>query len=253
MLGALRIKPGGTWLAHGKHPAARDFFTLGARNALGDAFIAWVDRGIHSLPEQKETLSSPISWRFWSRSPQQDHLACGVVRNSFDGLRRLFPLLVLGTGRAKGWEGHWELLPLLYEETWGRIESFSAQKFTGIPQLKGGLSQLRYPVRRWRELESDGDGLIIASGLGGQLGALSPDLITTLRQTGRVMVAVETASEQDLTLAAMQLQQQFRREMPGPPSAVFMGGFIDQSYLALFTRPLGSEDFAWLWNSAMLG
>lgn len=249
MLGALSRRRNWAWTAHGKHPAARDYFTLGEEGPLAKAFIDWVDRGVQALPDQRELLSSPCSWRFWSRSPEHEHLACGLVKNSFDGMKRYFPLLVMGTGKVQGWHRHWDLTPLFYEESWERIERVTAQKFSDLTRFKAALDQLPTPGKNWNELETLAGSSIAEAGCGP--GDELREAVAKLDGTGHVRFPLATPPGRDLNLTAMFLHRGLKEFLPSPPSAVFMGGFIDQSYLVLFTRPLGSEDFARLWNPSM--
>ncbi len=104
------------WDVAGKHPVAKDFFALGQRSLMAEAFTEWIRRGADSLiSTSKELLIHSCSWRFWAKTPQAGILACGVIRNSCDSVGRPFPLLVMGTGKLEKWEDNWELLPFSCE------------------------------------------------------------------------------------------------------------------------------------------
>lgn len=232
----------GKWLAYGKHPLARDFFSVGDEIPIGGAFVNWIERGVRGLPEQRDALAAPLSWRFWSQSGKAEYLSCGLIKNSFDGIKRVYPLLIMGAGRAPLWQDHWELVPLLFEDVWGRIESFTAQNFSGVDQFREGLKRLKFPVRKWSELNQYANSC--------QFGNFPAGLLTALRKTGYTLVSIDLKAGIDTTLAAVSLHSELRKTMGAPPSTVFVGGGLERSYIAIFYRPLQEIDFGCLWCPA---
>lgn len=209
---------------------------------MGDAFVNWLERGVKTLPEKRDALVAPLSWRFWSQCPKAEYLSCGVIKNSFDGIKRAYPLMVLGTGKAALWQENWELVPLLFEDIWGRIESFSAQSFSGIDQFREGVKRLKFPVRKWADLDLHAETC--------QFGGLPPGFITALQKTGYTLAVLELQAELDITLASVDIYRELRKTMGAPPSTVFVGGALDRSYMAIFYRPLQGTDFGRLWRPA---
>ena len=144
------------WDVAGKHPVAKDFFALGQRSLMAEAFTEWIRRGADSLiSTSKELLIHSCSWRFWAKTPQAGILACGVIRNSCDSVGRPFPLLVMGTGKLEKWEDNWELLPFSCEGPWRQMEQLASKKYESFEVFQEDVGMLRPPQGRWNDLNME--------------------------------------------------------------------------------------------------
>ncbi len=160
------------WFVAGKHPAARDYFAIGHRRPMFEAFSAWIRIGVECLSDRsRELFARPCSWRFWARTPERGELSCGVVRNSSDSAGRPFPLLVMGIGRLAAWEENWDLLPCACEGVWGQMEELSVRPCSTLDQVRDGVELLRPPEADWHGLL--GVRQQVMSGLEGQVQAAS--------------------------------------------------------------------------------
>jgi type VI secretion system protein VasJ len=102
MLGSIKLKHSWEWSATGKHPAALDYFQLGSKAPLVNAFAGWIEDGYQKLLTRKRTGSTFCSWRFWAKGIRKGYIACGVGCNSSDSAGRPYPLMVMGIGRLSG-------------------------------------------------------------------------------------------------------------------------------------------------------
>ncbi len=123
MLGSVKSKKRSwSWMAHGKHPVARDYFRVGEDLPIFRAFSDWVDKGNARLMSDPDRSPGFCSWRFWSRGLSKDHSICGVARASGDSLGRPHPLLIMGAGPLKCWPDCWDQAPLIFEKSWSLID-----------------------------------------------------------------------------------------------------------------------------------
>jgi len=159
MLGSVGSPSHWQWAAAGKHPAVNDFFQLGSDLPLMDTFLGWLRRGYSIVASREQNTSSYYSWRFWCRGTKSDSLACGLVRDSSDGLGRPYPLLVLGHGPLKGWEDHWDLLVLASEGTWNRMEYLSKRLFNNLREFEKELVRVSPPEPDWEGSNREKEGL----------------------------------------------------------------------------------------------
>jgi hypothetical protein len=70
----------------------------------------------------------------------------GLLRDSVDTVGRPFPLLVLGTGQLDGWEETWELMPMIFEGLWSRMEYLTAKRSYDLGALESELVVLPRPT-----------------------------------------------------------------------------------------------------------
>lgn len=239
MLGSLKKHRNTSWYACGKHPWAKDFFTVGDSFPLAEAFSRWLNQGVSELTMRGHSLETPVSWRFWVKTPVQDHLVCGVVKNSFDGMRRAFPLLVIGQGRVPDWQKHWELLPIVFENAWLDMETFAMQNYLDRSQFLAALERLKYPQCTWHEWSDCGvpESTILMS-----------DCPAGFYQRGCSQIDLSSVPEQNLTGAVSMVHRQYKLNMSSMPSSVFMGGDLARRFIILLTDPLSIENFVLLWN-----
>ncbi len=242
MLGT--IAPGWLWAASGKHPAASDFFHAGPTFPLMKRFSEWVDKGYQGLTKEQGSQPGPLTWRFWARGAEKEGLAIGLLRDSSDRLGRPFPLLIMGTGPLNGWEDHWDLLPIACEGAWERMEYLSSQKLQDFRELEAQVQKIRPPLPRWEDLKA-------------RRGEMKrdPDLETALKDEAMALSekrGIVLRLNQDplddpferVTLSHLI----FKKEAKIVPNALFMGGALEDLFLAVYARPLAAGDFFQWWS-----
>ncbi len=238
MLGSVKHKAGWIWYASGKHPAAKDFFEIGARDPLLQAFANWVAGGFRQWANQTERKSAQNSWRFWTRSTHKQQLICGISRDSCDSFGRSFPLVVVGCGYLKKWQAHWELLPLVLDKTWQQMEYLATKRLYDFSHLEEEVRLLPYPTENWASLS------------GSMTEAPAPPQPRIDRSDPLVgMMPLINVAQNELPGHLCMMHATLKKRSKQPPNAVFMGGIPEKSCLVTFNRPLRSEDFSTLWSS----
>jgi type VI secretion system protein VasJ len=237
------------WDVVGKHPAARDFFALGPKSLMAEAFSEWIRRGAENLVSAgKELLVQSCSWRFWARTPQAGMLACGVIRNSCDAVGRPFPLLVMGTGKLDNWEAHWELLPFACEGLWRQMEQLGSRKYAGLEVFQEDVHMLRPPLGRWKEMElekiahAERDGFC-------SYGNFRLDFFD---REGALFLPFQDTGQYDFFIMIDNVHSLLKMQIKTAPNSFFMGGLTEQPGLALFQRPLSGQDFQRMWMPAIM-
>lgn len=237
----------------GKHPAARDYFQLGSDAPLVSAFKGWVDNGYRKFLASGYNGTGFHSWRFWARGDRKGHIACGIGRDSSDGLGRPYPFLSIGIGTLPGWENQWDLLPCALEDIWGQIEYLAAKRLKDVEDMKEGLRLLKAPDTRWSEWkmsksEAQRCGMF---GEGNVRSALTRELESgtgRLKEQGDLFVELGAKAFQEQSALINLWHFGLKSKLGGVPNAVFVGGGPARTYLAVFTRALAPEDFVRLWS-----
>ena len=254
MLGPIRSKKAWRWAAWGKHPVVKDYFRMSSSATLLEAFSNWIDKGYRMIASEGSPTSHQYSWRFWAKSPEKKGVACGVVRDSSDSLGRSYPFLIMGIGTLDGWEGHWNLLPLVFENAWSQIEYLSARVLRGFRQLEDEVRLLRPPHPNWSELkfkESESLRDVQFSSKDMTPGVALRDAensVRALKEDAQVFVTLENDRGDDPLLLAGQWHSFLKTRLSGAPNVVFMGGIPEEVHLAVFVRPLVPTDFVRLWS-----
>jgi type VI secretion system ImpM family protein len=252
MLGKMKPKTGWIWYADGKHPAAKDFLTIGLREPLLRALIDWAAAGFQQMSAGRKPAFAGNSWRFWTAGNRRSHIICGVMRDSCDSFGRSFPLTVLGTGPLKDWETHWELLPLVLDKTWQQIEYLATKRHLDFNQLENEVYMLPVPLNNWPE--SDPAGRLSAQdaavlGVSPEVDRAKVPHVTPGGPDGLLdIIPLTNFSQTDPPVQIAGLQAVLKKRAPHAPNAVFMGGIPEKSCLVLFKRPLRPNDFAKLWS-----
>ena len=251
MLGLMKSKQSWNWTASGKHPVAKDYFWVGSIDPLLEALSKWVKNGYQLLNAKQNPRPQFYCWRFWVKGPEKNNLVCGVGRDSSDSLGRSYPLLIMGTGPLKAWEKNWDLLPFALENTWTQIEYLAARRFMDLQQLEDGIRKISAPVGEWQEFEIQGKH-------SGDKEALSPTSLKALENLKETTNGLLNQTEWLIGLDSRSLDEQsdmlimwhllLREHTKQAPNAIFMGGIPEKTCLALFQRPLRSEDFVKLWS-----
>ncbi len=252
MLGSVKADIYWKWTVHGKHPVAKDYFTIGQdEDPFGKAFSEWLDRGNQEISSRKDLLSASCSWRFWASSPKKDHVACGIVRNSCDMVGRPFPLLIMGNGYLKDGETHWDLLPLFFERLWGQMEHMAAKSYQSMDQLKLDIRLLRTPLSNWQELSMFRDRIESEYAMLSRHSPEDAGVPRTIQGQDKVLgLNLVTQGGHDPLPLINHWHKKLRSTGNEKPTVVFMGGKIDHPQLVVFLRSLAQKDFALLWNSA---
>jgi type VI secretion system ImpM family protein len=240
-LGSVSADSGWHWAACGKHPVARDFFTLGKDHPLFRALSECLDKGYrHFLSSGWEQETGSCSWRFWIRGSRKHALAFGVVKDSCDLLGRPYPLLIMGMGTVHGWEENCDLVPLALENSWSRMEYLAAKKHRDIEQLRQELKCSMPPRSGWEELrppKEDRD-----------LERSTEEIDGEDFRKGEFLVTLQGEKFDEKVTAANLWHHTLKRRFRDVPTAVFIGGNLEQMFLFGLTRPLGSSDFVTLWS-----
>ncbi|NVN91626.1 MAG: DUF2094 domain-containing protein [Desulfuromonadales bacterium] len=239
------------WAAHGKHPSAKDFFSIGRKFPLLSDFSEWIKKGYPPLAERGKQAVTGYSWRFWARGGARDELACGLLRDSHDSFGRPYPLLVMGTGRLPSWEDHWEMLPSVCERVWQRLELVSARGFGALGGFEEELGKIRPPDPTWSGSES------AAIGSSGETSAssLSVPIRENLARQARNVCAREMGSiifgngdTNDSHPLILHITGALKSHYPKAPTTLFIGGTNYESSLFFFRRPMRPSDLLTLWG-----
>jgi len=236
-------KSAGNWQWHlsGKHPVAKDFFVIGDKNPMAEAFAQWIRLGTEQFAASREMLAANCSWRFWAKTGSRETLVCGVMRNSCDFMGRPYPLLVMGAGFLDKWEENWELLPLACEGLWSQMEQMATKNYQGFDRLKEDLLMLRPPQSRWQDMRNKRAELLDGL-LPGDLPAASADAQDAL------FLPLQCADHCDPLALIIHLHRVLKEKIRVVPNTLFVGGPLDQPAFALFTRPLSIGDFERMWK-----
>lgn len=247
MLGLRKRKKSETswqWDVAGKHPAARDFFALGPKSVMAEAFTEWVRRGAEGLiTVSKDLLVRSCSWRFWAKTPQTGMLACGVVRNSCDSVGRPFPLLVMGTGKLEKWVDNWELLPFACEGVWRQMEQLASKNYEAFELLQEDVSMLRPPQARWDEMNLDKNSLAESNEPGSDFGLH----LGLLMQEKALFLPFQDTGQDDFFAMISRVHSLLKTKENTAPNSVFMGGLFEHPGLVCLKRPLSGQDFQHMW------
>ncbi len=254
MLGTVKLKQSWVWGAHGKHPVGRDYFKVGVDDSFLQAFSDWVEIGYEKLNRDREANPELNSWRFWARGPKKGSLVCGVCRDSSDAIGRPYPFLIMGTGPLKGWEKRWNLLPLVFEKIWDRIEYLAAGRFMDLKQLEDEVLNMQSPSAEWKELESQiGNPKEFEASLYSRfqqnLGNIY-EIINSSKENAEAFIPLNR-EQADGHIDFISLLHFLIKKTHGKavPNSIFMGGVPDKTGLAVFLRALAPDDFIRLWSA----
>ncbi|HQI00648.1 MAG TPA: TagF domain-containing protein [Deltaproteobacteria bacterium] len=231
MLGPVKTSQVWAWGAAGKHPVARDYISIGSRSPVLGAFMNWVESGYSKLTARPVQA---CSYRFWARGARRQDLVCGLLRDSSDAIGRAFPFLVLGTGPLTGWEETWELLPYVLEGIWARMEYLTNKRAYDLGSLERDVALLPHPTL------FQGAGTSPKQAIEGEL--------KPLLNVAECYLPLEGRDNEDPADALSLWHDRIKASIAEAPNAIFMGGLPDRTHLALYRRPLNSDDFVRLWS-----
>ena len=247
MLGLARKRPAWSWSASGKHPAAKDYVTVGADNSWLAAFNKTVGLAYRMVVARKTEPAEPRPCFFWAAGPGRDLVVCGRLAHSRDGLGRPYPLTILGLGLFEDWVSVWDALPAVFSDAWqamdrlarGPHESLGGfqRALAAIPppdiRLPGVFetqrSMIREAMSRWGERES-GDREVPSPGTGDPVFSIVlPDGLGDCGPCYWHHVVRQRAGSHRT------------------PTAAFISGRSPKS-VHLFFRPVGPNDLAGMWR-----
>lgn len=248
MLGITKTASPWKWVAFGKHPLAGDYFYAGHDDPLFQAFSGWVDTGFRKIGQRMENATGFHSWRFCGKSPAQDILLCGFGRDSFDHLGRPYPLFIMGAGPLPGYLHSWDLLPFVLETLWSRMEYMGSKRYIDFSQLEADVQRLPAPENNWKILEEDRKKRWDA------WCRQSPPDQEKIRKalqahTGTTQCLIPFVEDvfPDVTSTIGLWFSFLKTEEPSMFGTAFFGGNLPDNYLAVFRRPLCTDDFISLW------
>ena len=249
MLARLKSTEEWSWAACGKHPAAKDFFSIGQVQPLVKALSEWVEKGYDILSSKNDPLTTSCAWRFWAKGPKRHALVCGIVKDSCDLIGRSYPLLIMGEGLLEDWEDHWELLALACERAWTQMEYITAKRQKSFENFKNDLRLCKAPESQWAELGKLGD-------TPGESDPNHPRIetgISRLSKENEIFIRLESKTAEGQMSLINLWHARLKSDLGTIPNSVFMGGNLGHNCLALFKRALGSNDFVRLWSVCSQG
>lgn len=254
MLGSLASLSYWRWAAHGKHPAAGDYFRVGDDLPLLRAFANWVHQGYQAFSSGRPTSGSGHhSWRFWAKGAARGQLFGGLLKDSTDSHGRPFPLLLMGTGPLTGWEEHWDLVPFACEGSWNQMERLGTRGFEALSEFEAEIYKIRGPSAEWSVFKTTKEEVEKAACSGGgtnpplQLGDLEKRAALCSRQSEISIPLTERASDDQFALISL-WHSLLRAHLESVPVVVFMGGDQEGALMLLLQRPLRPDDFLQLWS-----
>jgi type VI secretion system protein VasJ len=243
VLGRVKTEPSlWQWGAYGKQPWVKDYFKVGAAFPLMNGFADWIEKGFGTVASRSTAAERQHSWRFWARDSRQDHVICGVVKDSADALGRPYPFLIIGTGPLEGWGRKWDLLSFVFTNVWGQAEYLSTCMYGDPRVFEVEVSSIIPPVPEWSAYEQERDRLLAGPPEPG----LSVPQFSGQQTEGLMGIDDQTRDHESLVALC---HREMRKSIDAPPNAVFMGGTTDQTYFAHFRRPLNASDFVQLWGA----
>jgi type VI secretion system ImpM family protein len=231
------------WVAVGKHPAAKDYIRFGGVSPLLDAVARWSAKGYQQLHGGKDRQSKFYSWRFWLKGVKKGTLVCGLGRDSSDSIGRPYPLLIMGEGLLKGWENDWTLLPKRLENSWNRMEFVAAHRYDSAAAMEEKIRQFTSPAN-----DTVGLGELPKEASSDSCGIDLTQCSRQIDQDGFGMIHFKAAYGVDPGLLAQGVHARLRECCQEIPRGVFIGGTLQQTFLAVVQHPLVQQDFVRLWT-----
>lgn len=251
MFGLIRPNVSWDWALFGKHPVEGDFLSAGTLNPILKGFSGWIDKGYFLLPVDKKERAD-LLWRFWARGPN-GKLVCGIIKTSRDSHGRVYPLLIIGSGKAAELLKHWDLIPIACQKTWLMLEQISAKPLGSVKAIRRELSAMIPPVTDIRSLEDERE-VLKAMELRVQRNGRASDYMNKLnnveglsrREMFTVRLDVGDASE--LPEPVVKMMSLIKARSPRGPEIVFTGGARGLDTLIWIKRTFTPDDFQLLWE-----
>jgi type VI secretion system protein VasJ len=253
MLGSLTSPQYWRWAAHGKHPAAGDYFRLGDDLPLLQAFAGWARQGYGALTRKHKPPTGYRSWRFWARGAAKGQLVGGLLKDSADRHGRAFPLLLIGTGPLSSWEDQWDLVPFACEGSWSQMERISTRGYGTLREFEAELQRIRGPSPEWSMFQAQREEIRETARAGGggtptlQLEDIEKRAASLSRQSDILISLTERPADDHFALVSL-WHSFLRAGGEWVPSVVFMGGTQEAAFMVLLQRALTPDDFLRLWS-----
>jgi type VI secretion system protein VasJ len=248
-----------TWrfTAIGKHPVAKDFFRIGEAMPYIDELSDWIAAGYKKIMPNRSASPEFCSWRFWLNM-SRSQLVCGVIRDSSDSIGRPYPVLIIGSGLAKGWEENWDFLPFAFENTWRQIEYLVTQNFDDLKILDAEICNIKPPTFDWPQLEATRNGLSDTDSPLNPYAAFLDfkelkNLARSMADKSEIHVGLDRETCVDRIIPVSMWHYLFKETTNSAPYAFFVGGTLEKSYLVTYRRKLSSADFIRLWSVSSAG
>lgn|GEM_PF-186321 len=258
MLDIIEDEKNWKWAAFGKHPTAKDYFSLGEETSFVTGLFSWVENGYQLLTGKENASPDFCSWRFWAREAGKNSIVCGVVRVSSDSLGRPYPLVIMGSGPLGSWQENWDLLPFSAERTWRQIEYIAANIFTDFKKLEEEISTIRPPDANWAELARQRKELNFLGSANDPYASFLD--FKELKKTAaahaekpEVFISLDRGLCDDKIMHVSLWHLLSKETAKTLPNAIFIGGTLEKAYLTVFKRPMKSSDFVQLWSVSSVG
>ncbi len=250
MLGLKYFQPGWEWAVCGKHPSFADYIYHNLNPPLLKSVAGWIDHSAPLIHMDGNDDYQHFTYRFWVRGIKKGSLVCGIVKNSSDRSGRSYPLAMMGTGLANGWEKQWEFVFGVFDPIFRGLEAMTSSRFDTFQQFESRLGELQVSKNFWQE----------ATAMMGRLNRAGNDTqLSTLPSLLKIQ-SLELLDKSELTLPldgdirhlARTWKSRWHKEIfkkpPPVPTAVFFGGSAEESVVRIFNRALDSNDFKTLFS-----
>ncbi len=249
MLGITKTAPPWKWAAFGKHSLVGDYFYFGPEDPLFKAFSGWVDNGFKRIAGSRKNTTNPYSWRFCGKGTTSDALLCGIGKDSFDCHGRPYPFFIIGTGSLSGHHRRWDLLPFAFESIWSQMEYLCGKRYLDFSQLEADVQRLPTPENRWSAFETDRKNRWEA--WCSQTPPNQEKIKSALRLhsgSPQCMMPLIEDNSSDITSTIGLWFSLLKAEEKTMFGTAFFGGNLSETCMAVFKRPLDSDDFVKLWS-----
>lgn len=249
MLGITRTLPSWKWAAFGKHPLVGDYFFAGPDDPLFQAFSGWIDNGYKKIGVSRKNATDLYSWRFYGKGLTSDTLLCGIGRDSFDCHGRPYPFFIMGLGSLPGYPRYWDLLPFAFETLWSQMEYLCSKRYMDFSQLEADAQRLPTPENKWAEFEADRKKRWDTWSF--QTPPNQENIRQALRRhagTPQFLIPLIESDSPDVTSTIGLWFSLLKAEEKTMFGTAFFGGNVSKPCLAVFRRPLDTEDFVRLWS-----
>ena len=251
MLGLGKSHKSWKWSVYGKHSCARDYVTIGEEDVVSQAFFRWIEAGYKGLGPEVKKRNTVYSWRFWAKTPKDEIIIVGLLKDSCDAIGRPYPLMMIGAGTLSDWQKQWHLLPWACEGTWMQMEKASSRRYADTTQFKEELALMRPPKPEWESCQRQAEMLASDSPKNDMFPHIKQNA-EALSLQSEIIVPLDQQRGESISSLICLWHILMRNYTNTAPNAVFMGGEGEQVFLAVFARALGPRDFVELWASSKI-
>jgi type VI secretion system ImpM family protein len=223
--------------ACGKHPAFSDYIQVNTNLPLVNALASWVDAGMRSGGMESKKNRGIHSFRFWTMGVHKQSLIVGIIKDSSDSLGRIYPLLIMGQAYIKDKNCSWHSVFDRFGQVFRDFEEMSAARYDRFNEFKKALSDVRFPgADESSAYETSNFSTSLANWA--QTSPLDEDLI----------VPMSVFLENYESLTGNNSDYKIGSAGNEPPKAVFIGGLPQKPIIAIYQRPLRTDDFCSLFD-----